>query len=68
MDNDTERWIARREQLETDNKKLEAENKELKKSLLWLQNDMAYKAPEQVFELLCSRWIPYIVQALKGVE
>ena len=47
-------------------KYLQAENKRLKEALEWLKTDMSYKAPEQVFDMIYRRWIPYIEQALKG--
>jgi len=46
------------------NKKIQAENKQMKDALIWLRNDMLYKAPEQVFDLMRNRWIPYIEKFL----
>ena len=30
----------------------------------WIKKDMMYKAPEQVFDMMYSRWIPRIEQAI----
>lgn len=45
-------------------KELEAEIKRLKDRLKWLANDMSYKPPEMMFEMVYKRWIPYIQEAL----
>jgi hypothetical protein len=32
----------------------------IKDKLEWLKNDMSYKAPEMMFEMTYSRWIPLL--------